>query len=147
MFFEVWLQVVEVIVSAAHGGSGGMGSAGWKEVVCRFSVFAAFVELVGQEGLGSEESICKAWSGGVLGVPPGCRRRWTFFRPNLEASIQNTAVQKSFHIIFLTPMGKNVILDEIAPEPLVFEGRFIGRPEKVKSTGKDARKPIDFGNH
>ena len=97
-----------------------------------------------QEGLGSEESNCKGWSGGSGGFPPDAGDGGQYFRPNLEASIQNTGVQKSFHIIFLTPMGKKVILDEIAPEPLVFEGRFIGRPEKVKSTGKDARKPIDF---
>ena len=44
-------------------------------------------------------------------------------------------------------MGKKEILDEIAPEPLVFEGRLIARPENVKSTGKDKRNPIDFGNH
>jgi hypothetical protein len=37
-----------------------------------------------------------------------------------------------------------VILDEISPKPLVFEGPFIARPENVKSTGKDKRQPIHF---
>ena len=90
-----------------------------------------------QEGLGSEASNCKAISGGSGGFPPDAGDGGQFFRPNLEASIQNTGPPKSFHIIFLTPMGKKEILDEIAPEPLVFEGRLIARPENVQSTGKD----------
>ena len=97
--------MVGVIGSAAHGG-GVCGHRLETRLLAGFRCWPRSYNFMCKWVFGSEESICEAWSGGSGGFPPDAGDGGYFFRPNLEASIQNTGVQKSFHINFLTPMGK-----------------------------------------